>query len=172
MFAHRVDSGSFGAWPDGSCVIFQAARCSSPPLVSIVQQSVVRVRRGPQRPPGQRTEASCGRIQRRRPRLPVTSESLFWYRNQQPEPSSSNHEGECVGAQIGGRFCGPHAANPDESRSCRIDSRNPAIWFQVGMLRDATQLHQPYCKAASQLRAPSERHIRRHPASQRSKTSA
>ena len=30
-----------------------------------------------------------------------------------------------------------HAANPDESRSWRIDSRNPAIGFQLGMLGDA-----------------------------------
>ena len=26
---------------------------------------------------------------------------------------------------------------PDESRSARIDSRNPAIWFQLGTLGDA-----------------------------------
>ena len=30
-----------------------------------------------------------------------------------------------------------HAANPEESRSWRIDSRKLAIWFQLGMLRDA-----------------------------------
>jgi hypothetical protein len=35
---------------------------------------------------------------------------------------------------------GSHAANPGESRSSRIDSRKPAIWFQLGMLRDATRL--------------------------------
>ena len=32
---------------------------------------------------------------------------------------------------------GCQAANPADSRSFRIDSRNPAIWFQLGMLRHA-----------------------------------
>ena len=33
-----------------------------------------------------------------------------------------------------------HAANPAESRCCRIDSRKLAIWFQLGILRDVTNV--------------------------------
>lgn len=37
-----------------------------------------------------------------------------------------------------------HAANPADSRSFRIDSRKPAIWFQLGTLRDATHHKSNY----------------------------
>lgn len=36
-----------------------------------------------------------------------------------------------------GAIRGLHAVNPDESRSCRIDSRKPAIWFQLRVVEDA-----------------------------------
>ena len=37
---------------------------------------------------------------------------------------------------------GRQTAIPDESRSCRIDSRNPAIWFQLGQRLLAAHLAQ------------------------------
>jgi len=46
--------------------------------------------------------------------------------------------GECFTERILTRGPACHAANPTESRNRCIDCRKAAIWFQLGMLGDAT----------------------------------
>ncbi len=48
-----------------------------------------------------------------------------------------------------------YAANPAESRNRRIASRNPAIWFQLGTVGDATKIGSvPVTKSLAKLGSP------------------
>lgn len=46
-----------------------------------------------------------------------------------------------------------HAANSEVSRNRRIDSRKPAIWFQLGMLGDAIRPIRSVESQAKMLRS-------------------